>query len=392
MTLAELLSATARAKCVMCLLRIAVSDDAHHFRGSATFLQQLGHHRHRRARVHEEQFKPLAEIVLSRLAIARDTKPVLRATTVAKVSNSAVLALLREQIAFVIAKLALLWRCHHLQKGALVNIAEQVFRLDEMIAGIKVAVVLQCRAVSAGWSVDAQQVAAEESFERHIEQLNKHFAHVMPNPLLENVHEELAVLPAADCSVRYHVAGLRVEDALAARLLAPAQVRDIDRVCAGALDDRDELHPLCPHLVAEETVNRASVLLVGGVDRTKDVEVDIVLAKVAPAFHHLVKCSLLPAIEPVGVMNLAWTVAAEADKEIVFLEKCAPLVIKQDTVGLECVLNGLSRPAILLYQFNGAPEELDLHQCGLAALPGDRDRGCPVGLQELFDVGFECFL
>ncbi len=60
MTLAKFVAAAARTKRIVCLLSIAVSDDSHDLRRRATLLQQLGHHRHRRARVHEEQFKALA--------------------------------------------------------------------------------------------------------------------------------------------------------------------------------------------------------------------------------------------------------------------------------------------------------------------------------------------
>jgi hypothetical protein len=41
-------------------------------------------------------------------------------------------------------------------------------------------------------------MAAEKSFERHIEKLDVNLAHVMAYPLLENIHEELAVLFASD--------------------------------------------------------------------------------------------------------------------------------------------------------------------------------------------------
>ena len=389
MTLAKLVATAAGTKRVVCLLSIAISDDAHHFRRRAALLQQLGHHRHRRTRVHEEQLKTLAEIVVSGLAVARNAKTVLGATTVAKIPNLAVLALLRERIAFVIAKLALLRRRHHLQKRALVNVAEQVFRLNKMVAGVKIAVVFQRRTISTGRGVDAQQVPAEKGLECHIEQLHKNFAHVMPNPLFEDVHEELPILPATNSSVGHQVARLRIEDALAIGLLAPAQICDLDRVCAGSLDNGDELHPLCAHLVAKEAIDRAAVFLVGSVHRTQDIEVHIVLAQVAPALHYLVEGSLLPAIKPIGIVDLPGTVATKANKKIVFLEKRAPLVIKEDAVRLERVLDGLPGPAIFLDEFNGTPEELNLHQRGFAALPCDSHRRRTMRFEELFDVELE---
>lgn len=267
MTPAKLVAAAAWAERIVCLLGIAIGDDSHDFRRGAALLDQLGHHRHGRASVHEEQFKPFAKIVLSRLSVARNAKPVLGAATIAKVPHFTVLALLREQVALVITELALLRRRHHFQKSLLMDVAEQVFRFNEMVARVEITVVLQRGSVPAGWGVDAQQVAAEKGLKRYIEQLNKHLAYIMANPLLEDVDEELAVLPTADGPVGYHVAGLRVKHALATSLLTPSQVCDIDRVRVGSLDNGDELDPLCAHLVAKETINRTTVFFVCGVHR-----------------------------------------------------------------------------------------------------------------------------
>src|SRR6266536_2613306 len=157
--------------------------------------------------------------------------------------------------------------------------------------------------------------------ERHIEHLDKDPAHVMTNPLLEDIHEEAAVLFATDRALGHEVAGLRVQQALAAGLLAPAEVGDIDGFRTGALDDGYKLHPPCAHFIAEETIDSAPVLFVSGVDCAQDVEFDSVLAQEPPAFHHLVESTLLAAIQPVRVVDLAWPVNAQAHQEIVFLEK-----------------------------------------------------------------------
>ena len=126
-------------------------------------------------------------------------------------------------------------------------------------------------------------------------------------------------------------------------LVTPALVGDIDGFGAGALDDGDELHPLRLHLVSEEAIDRAAVMFVSGVDRAQDIEVDSVLAQEPPALHHFVEGASFAAIEPVRVMDLARAVDAQADQEIVLLEKGAPLVIEQDAVGLKGVLRRSAR-------------------------------------------------
>ena len=94
-----------------------------------------------------------------------------------------------------------------------VDVAELLARLDEMIAGVEIAVVLQRRTVAAGGGVDAQQMAAEIRFERHVEELDEDPADVAAHPFLEDVDQEAAVLLAADRALGDQVAGLRVEQA-----------------------------------------------------------------------------------------------------------------------------------------------------------------------------------
>ena len=185
-------------------------------------------------------------------------------------------------------------------------------------------------------------------------------------------------------------AGLRVQGARrAAGPVAPSLVGGGEGLLGGALDDGDELDPLGRELVAEEAIDLPAALLVGGVDRAEDVEGNVMGAQVAPALHHPVERALAAPVEPVGVVQLARPVHAQAHQEIVLLEEGAPVVVEQDPVGLEGLLNHLPRPAVLLDQLDGAGEEGEPHQRRLAPLPGHRHLGSPVRLQELADVGLE---
>ena len=137
------------------------------------------------------------------------------------------------------------------------DVAELLPRLDEMIAGVDVAIVFQRRPVTAGRRMDAKQMAPEIRFKRNVEELDIHASHVAPHPFLENVNEEAAILPTAHGAIGDEIAGLCVEQALArARLVAPALVGDGERIGRRALDDRNELHPFGAEFVAEEAVDR----------------------------------------------------------------------------------------------------------------------------------------
>ena len=88
-------------------------------------------------------------------------------------------------------------------------------------------------------------------------------------------------------------------------------------------------------------------------------------------------------------MQFAGAVDAQADQKIVFLEEGAPVIVEQDAVGLKGVLHDLPGPAVLLDEFDGAPEEFELHQRRLAALPRHGHLGRAVRLQQLADIGLE---
>ena len=137
-----------------------------------------------------------------------------------------------------------------------------------------------------------------------------------------------------------------------------------ERLLGRALDDRDELHPPRSQLVAEEAIDVAPVVLVGGVDGAQDVEVDLVLAEMTPAVHHPVERALAAPVDAIGVVQFPRAVHAQADEEVVLLEERAPVVVDQQAVGLEGVLHGLAGPAVSLDQLDRAAKEVELHQVG----------------------------
>src|SRR5208282_6229779 len=75
-TKSEFLAAAAGAWPIRAAPRIIGGDLRHHLGGCAALLDQLGHRLERRACVHEKQFQSGTEVVLSRLAVARQRKPV----------------------------------------------------------------------------------------------------------------------------------------------------------------------------------------------------------------------------------------------------------------------------------------------------------------------------
>jgi hypothetical protein len=74
------------------------------------------------------------------------------------------------------------------------DVAEQVARLDEVVARVHVAGVLEGQRQAAGLAMHAQARSfADPVRERRVEHLHVDLAHVAPDPVLEDVDEEATV-------------------------------------------------------------------------------------------------------------------------------------------------------------------------------------------------------
>jgi hypothetical protein len=97
---------------------------------------------------------------------------------------------------------------------------------------------------------------------------------------------------------------------------------------------------------------------------------------------------LVPAID---IMEMGRAIEAEADEEVVFLKKLAPVIVQQGTVGLYGVFKDHGGFFVLLLIGDGLAVEIEAHEGGFAPLPGHGDLGSLMVLDELADVGFQDF-
>ncbi len=152
------------------------------------------------------------------------------------------------------------------------------------------------------------------------------------------------------------------------------------------LDDGDELDELGSDLVAQKAVELQRLFRVGRVDGREDVEGDRVLFEQGEPRHHALEGRCAPFVDAIRVVHRARPVQAEANQEIMCLEKLAPLVSEGGAVGLKCVVNPLPWPRVSLLQADRVPEKREPHQRRLAALPAEGDLGPPLRLHVLLRV------
>ena len=91
----------------------------------------------------------------------------------------------------------------------------------------------------------------------------------------------------------------------------------------------------------------------------------------------------------VAVVQFARAVHAETDHEAVCLEEGHPLIVEQQTIGLQVVLDALARFAMTRLELDHAAKEAQPHHRRFAPLPGEDDLVAGLGFDVLADVGLE---
>ena len=179
--------------------RVSFAGPFHHADSrSAVPPQLVGHKAHVGIDVPEVHFVPLAQVVEAVLATWGFGKAVFGAAAVAGEAVVAFDAVLGQRVLFVLTELGLLRAGDHVADALLVDVAQAIIRIDEVVAGVQVAVVLDDQRLAAGLGEDAQaRILAQPRAERHVKKLHKDLADVVAHPFVKDRAEELAVLPRA---------------------------------------------------------------------------------------------------------------------------------------------------------------------------------------------------
>jgi hypothetical protein len=133
-------------------------------------------------------------------------------------------------------------------------------------------------------------------------------------------------------------------------------------------------------ILFHEIVHLHGMITVRTVYGGQDIELYLVALKDLQPLHHALKGASPFLIDAIGIVEIQGTIEAEPHQELVFVEKLAPFVIKQDTVGLDGIGDLLSLRPDLILQGDCLAEELDAHEGRFTALPTEADLGQCGGL------------
>lgn len=128
---------------------VILRQQSHHFVGVVSPAEQISHQAHGTVDMGEEGFVRGAEIVQSRLTIGRGDEAVAWALAMAGEAHRTFTTIAGKSVALGEAERPLLVGGNHLDHMRLADIAQAIGWLDEVVAGIEVAVVLQCERLAA---------------------------------------------------------------------------------------------------------------------------------------------------------------------------------------------------------------------------------------------------
>lgn len=135
------------------------------------------------------------EIVETGIAIFIFHEAVLRAFSMTGKLHVTLLALAGKRTVFQTAELLLLLTIKHVDERMVTDIAQLILRINKVVAGINIAIVLHHSRMTAflGISTDAGR-NTHPVCQCAVENLNEDFAHILPNPFIENCTEKVAPL------------------------------------------------------------------------------------------------------------------------------------------------------------------------------------------------------
>ena len=186
--------------------------------------QQFLHLVHIGSHMRIEHVISVAQGIQAGLAGLCPVEPVFRTFTVAGKEVFALHTFVWKPVPFLYPEFHLLVGGHHLPQVLFVDIAQKVFRVDEVVARVQIPVVLYDGIAATGLGIYAcSGLLAAPACKSGIEQVHEPLSDVIPDPPVENVAHEPAVCHRPDRPWGYHGTFLgRIHDMGPRPLVGPA--------------------------------------------------------------------------------------------------------------------------------------------------------------------------
>jgi hypothetical protein len=313
--------------------------------------------------VQEETLQSSTEVVEARIAIGCLNETVFGAATVAHSQHFALPAITREGVALGCAEIPLHFALQQLVERRLPDIAQPVVAVDEVVARKEIAVVFEYRDLAASLAEDTQRMLlAERRSGGLLERLNHYAADIAPDPLIEDLAQERAILfrrrrMRADAAHRFQ----------------------------RSLDGRQKTQIPATNF-AEEAVDGEWRAHVPIVHDAEDVGSNFHSKQEIVGAHRLSVSRFAASSHPVRVVQLRRAVEAQTHAEPFTRQEATPFFVQQDSVGLDTVSHMPAGGFVLALQGDGLLKEIHSQGCGLSAVPREVDIWAGRSFKVLDDI------
>jgi len=232
----------------------------------------------------------------------------------------------------------------------LLDIPQQMLRVDEVITRIEVSIVFDDRNITAGFSKDTQCMLLPESSSGYLlENLNFDPLNIMNLPLVKDCGEEIA--PSVG----------RYSAVANAALTVWLGLDQGQKANIGSFD------------LLEEPVDIRGVLNVPSMHNAQYITRDVVLLQEPVTTHRFLVGGVLALGDPVLIMHLLRPIEAKAYGEALCRQKLAPVLIEESTVCLDTVGDALVTGLMLTLHRHDLAKVVYPQEGRLTSMPGKVD-------------------
>ncbi|MNQ70756.1 hypothetical protein D3C85_854010 [compost metagenome] len=193
-------------------------------------------------------------------------------------------------------------------------------------------------------------------------------ADVLAHPFIEDGDQKIAITLRLDTLYRH---GGRFRQAAQAQLRWCGEVQALLDFRGARLAFHHRVELDMPHALGlEKAIDLQRILRHLAGDGDQHIEFDPMAFQQCKAAHDIVETGPAALVRPIEVMDLAWSVKAEADHESLTGKKVAPLIIKQGAVGLQGIAYDLASGELALV-VDRTLEKVEAQQRRFATLPGE---------------------
>ena len=318
------------------------------------------------------------EIVETRLSIGGPQEAQPRALTMTGMEPLTFPALAGQPLFLELAEGVLLAAIEQLGKAIAQDIPQAVLGEDKMVAAVDVAIVLHhgCMSTLACQRAEAW-LHATPACQRCIKHLNENLPHIVTHPFVEDSAEKRPPLGRSDAEGSK---GTILVEHLR-QMAAIAMLQD-------AFHHRRELQVSAMERVAEETIELQGMIHIAAVDGGHRIPLHSVSLHQVDAVHHALPGRSPLTICAIRIVHLLGSIDTDSHQPSLVTKETAPLVVEQQSVGLQGVADA-SAPPIILLKAKGLPVEAERAHQRFSSVPREEHVRQAVGLDVGTDVSLE---